>query len=111
MKTANLYTRNQNIGFLVDGVLFSDSLSTKIRAITQLSRDHELDAIPIIEEIVKTLPSTDRAFRTIYTNVIDKLKEQMGHGERVAGRLCNGMFGEKKGIVNSLYLSGVEFSI
>jgi len=84
MKTANLYTRNQNIGFLVDDALFSDSSSARIRAITQLSRDYRFEAIPIIEEIVKTLPSTDQAFRTICTNVIDKLKEQTDHSERVA---------------------------
>jgi hypothetical protein len=84
MKTANLYTKDQNMGFLVDDALFSDSTSARIRAVNQLWRDYGLSALPIIEEIVQTLPLTDDVFRAFCVNVTSKIRAQVEREKRHA---------------------------
>jgi hypothetical protein len=75
MESANpLYTEDQKLGFLIDDALFSDSQSARVRAINQISAKYGSKSIPILEEIVKTLPSTDDVFRSICLNVINRMK-------------------------------------
>ena len=84
MKTANLYTKNQKIRFLVDDALFSDSSSARIRAVNELSRDYGQEAVPIIEDIARTIPATDEAFKVFCISVLSRTKAQTGLDE-VAG--------------------------
>jgi len=76
MKSMDLYTKDQYLGFLVDDALFSDSPSARVRAINQLAREYGPISVPIIEDIVKTLPVTDDIFRAFCVNVIIKTKDQ-----------------------------------
>ncbi|HKZ62096.1 MAG TPA: hypothetical protein VJZ68_06760 [Nitrososphaera sp.] len=81
METAKFYTRDQNLRFLVDDALFSDSSSARIRAVNQIVRDSGFRAIAVIEEIVKTVPATDEEFRAFCINVIGKIEEQEARTE------------------------------
>jgi hypothetical protein len=76
MIAKKLYTRDQNRRFLVDDAIFSDSLAARIRAVNQLGRDYGLSVIPVIEDIIKTLPATDEEFKAFCINVIRKVEDQ-----------------------------------
>jgi hypothetical protein len=71
-----IYTPDQQARFLVDDALFSDSPGARVRAVNQLTKDYRASAIPIIRDIIRTLPANDEVFRTFCDNAIRKIKEQ-----------------------------------
>ena len=85
MKSANLYTRDQKVRFLMDDALFGDSLNARVKAVTSLSRNYGLNAIPIIEQIAGIIPATYEEFRVFCFKTIDKIRDQAGRGEKLAG--------------------------
>ena len=76
MKKAKFYTMDQNLRYLIDDALFSDSQSARIGAIKELARDYGRGAVPVIEEIIKTLPTSDEEFIMLCKNVIAKIREK-----------------------------------
>lgn len=75
-KMLKIYTPDQKARFLVDDALFSDSSNARIRAVNQLAEDYGARAIPIIKDIIMTVPATDEVFRTFCSNAISKINEQ-----------------------------------
>ena len=76
MKEAKFYTMDQNLRYLIDDALFSDSQSARIGAIKELARDYGRKAIPVIEDIVKTVPASDEEFVRFCSNVVAKIRER-----------------------------------
>jgi hypothetical protein len=78
MLKGDLYTKDQKTRILMDNALFSDSFNLRASAVAQLATDYRLEAIPIIQEIIRNLPSTDEKLLAFCTNVIGKIREQVG---------------------------------
>ena len=76
MKKAKFYTMDQNLRYLIDDALFSDSQSARIGAIKELARDYGRGAVPVIEEIIKTLPTSDEEFIMLCKNATVKIREK-----------------------------------
>ena len=71
------FTIDQNLKFLVDDALFSDSLNARMRAVNQIAREYGMGGVPTIErEIIGLLPPTDETFRVFCLNVIEKIKDE-----------------------------------
>jgi hypothetical protein len=85
MKEVKLYTREQNLRFLIDDALFSDSKSARTSAVKELARDYKTRAIPVIQDIIKTLPENDQEFMTFCANIIAKIREEDQRNEISAG--------------------------
>ena len=73
---AKFYTMDQNLRYLIDDALFSDSQSARIGAIKELAREYGTSAIPVIEDIIKTVPASDEEFVRLCINVIERIKEK-----------------------------------
>jgi hypothetical protein len=73
---SSIYTRDQNLKFSVDDALFSDSRAARTRAVNQLARDYGLLAIPVIEDIIRSVPASDEEFRAFCAYVIRKIGDQ-----------------------------------
>jgi hypothetical protein len=84
MKEVKFYTREQNLRFLIDDALFSDSKSARLSAVKELARDYGTRAIPAIQDIIKTLPESDQEFMTFCATIIAKIREDQ-HNEISAG--------------------------
>jgi hypothetical protein len=71
-----LFTRDQKLRYLVDDAIFSESLNTRIKAVNQMIVNYGLNAIPVIEQILDILPVTDKEFKTLCKNMVDKVRGQ-----------------------------------
>lgn len=81
-----LYTRDQNLRFLVDDALFSDSSAARIRAINQIAKDYGIMAIPVIQDIINTLSPTDEVFSAFCINILHKIKDEERGGSESNAR-------------------------
>lgn len=69
----SFFTTEQQILLLKDQALFSDSPVARIRALKDLTK-HGINAIPVMEETLDSLPATDVEFRKFCTNAICEIK-------------------------------------
>jgi hypothetical protein len=73
-------TEEQLMNILRDAAIFSDGPSARTRAVHQLAQDYEIRAIPIINEIIDSLPYSEKDFKKFCSSVIEKIRYNFGEG-------------------------------
>jgi len=71
-------TEEQLMNILRDEAIFSDGPSARARAINKLAQDYEIKAIPIINEIIDSLPYSEDEFKRFCHSVIEKIRYNFG---------------------------------
>lgn len=68
-----LFTEDQSIKFLVDEAIFSDSLTSRTRAVNQIAL-HGDKALPAIKAVLDSIPASDERFKAFCLNMITKIQ-------------------------------------
>jgi hypothetical protein len=69
-------TKDQIMKILKDEALFGVSLTAKIRSVRELAETYGLAAVPLLLEILDTLPNNNDGLKTICLKSIAKIKEE-----------------------------------
>ena len=72
-------TEDQIMKILKDEAMFSDSISTRTRAVRQLANNYGFRAVPFITEVIETIPHNDNGFRAFCVQSIAKIKHELAN--------------------------------
>lgn len=70
-------TEDQIMRILKDEAIFSQSLNARTRSVRELASEYGSRAIPIILEVIDTLPNNDDGFKGVCLQAIAKIKQEL----------------------------------
>ena len=71
-------TEDQIMKILKDEAMFSQSLNARTRSVRELATAYGPKAVPILLEVIDTIPHSNDGFMAVCLQAIAKIKEEIG---------------------------------